>query len=44
MIAYRPVPQLTLGKGTGWRSVLVSVVMAGLLGTAAFGAGTAATS
>jgi hypothetical protein len=38
MIAYRPIPPLTLGKSTGWRSVLASVVVAGLLGTAAFGA------
>lgn len=37
MIAYRPIPPLTLGKGSSWRSVLASVIMAGLLGTAAFG-------
>lgn len=37
MIAYRPIPPLTLGRSSSWRSVLASVVMAGLLGTAAFG-------
>jgi len=37
MIAYRPIPPLSLGKSTGWRSVLSAVVMAALLGTAAFG-------
>ncbi len=44
MIAYRPIPPLTLGKSTGWRSVLASVVVAGLLGTVAFDAGAVATS
>ena len=38
MIAYRPIPPLSLGKSTGWRSVLSAVLMAALLGTAAFGA------
>jgi len=37
MIAYRPIPPLSLGKSTGWRSVLSAVVMSALLGTAAFG-------
>lgn len=41
MIAYRPIPPLSLGKSTGWRSVLSAVLMAALLGTAAFGAGEA---
>jgi hypothetical protein len=36
MITYRPVPALTLGASNSWRSVLAAVVMAALLGTAAF--------
>jgi hypothetical protein len=36
MITYRPVPPLTLGASNSWRSVLAAVVMAALLGTAAF--------
>lgn len=42
MIAYRPIPPLSLGKSTGWRSVLSAVAMAALLGTAAFGTAEAA--
>ena len=42
MIAYRPIPPLSLGKNTSWRSVLSAVVMAALLGTAAFGTAEAA--
>lgn len=37
MIAYRPIPPLSLGNSNSWRSVLSAVVMAALLGTAAFG-------
>ncbi len=37
MIVYRPIPPLNLGKSNSWRSVLSAVVMAALLGTAAFG-------
>ncbi|KIS29269.1 hypothetical protein TV39_00455 [Arthrobacter sp. SPG23] len=37
MIAYRPIPPLSLGQSNNWRSVLSAVVMAALLGTAAFG-------
>lgn len=39
MITYRPIPALTLGASNSWRSVLAAVVMAALLGTAAFEAG-----
>lgn len=41
MITYRPIPPLTLGKSNSWRSVLAAVVMAALLGTAAFDDGSA---
>jgi hypothetical protein len=37
MIAYRPIPPLSLGNSNSWRSVLSTVVMAALLGTASFG-------
>jgi len=33
MIAYRPIPPLSLGQSNNWRSVLSAVVMAALLGT-----------
>lgn len=42
MIADRPIPPLNLGKSNSWRSVLSAVVIAALLGTAAFGTGSAA--
>jgi hypothetical protein len=44
MITYRPIPPLTLGKSNSWRSVLAAVVMAALLGTAAFDDGSTETS